>query len=746
LKPPIRTPRAFSPRPFLFILAPLLFLGLTFVQDIVFLHEIDGALLFVSGLGVIVLLIAHLTEHRRGEIKALLDSLPVRRLSRSLFLISFLVYGLYATGLVFPALPFTGDEPHYLLISRSLVTDGDINLAEDYGNREYKDFYDGELDLHAYPGRKGERYLYSKHLPALPALIAPFYLVAEKAARPLSALTLSDGDERAVIIFFSRLPICLLASLLGLVFFLSAWELTQKKGAALLAWLIFSFSSPLLFYSHLIYPEIPVALILAAIAYGLILKKRISAQSLLWTGAGIGLLPWFGIKYLPLAGAALLIIVYLAARTGKIEAKTAAAFLSPLAVSAGVFLLFLSRLYGGISPQSVYLGSARGAGSPLSHFLVQGPTEFLSRFLGFLFDQRIGLFIYAPILILGLAGFYFLRKRRPEPAWLLGGLFLIFWIFCSGAIYWGGFCPPGRPLLPVAWIPALFLALALANERNKAAVVIRKGLIVLSFFLVFMAFPKPRLLYQDSMAFLLGPGNSELPNRLLSSLSGLLFDWTKWIPTLATTAPEQRTWGIAFLWIFAVFAITLIFLRQGRRAESADRSRLGLKGHLGLVIILGLIFVTLTFFNVRLENSFALGAGMAFPQDENSFGPELGGFWVRGESRTTLIIRTDTPFSKMSVRLQSPVEGKATVQLGNRKQKWKRPARNMPEKELVFFSPKPFRWKDGYLYTLQVSEKGGFYPFNIDLNSRDKRFLGVFVRLDPNYDDTKLNSLFVSLR
>jgi len=719
-------------RSFLLILAPLLFLGLTFVRRVVFLRDINGALLFVSGLGVLVMLAVFVGERKRETIQRYLDALPARRLSWRLFLLGFLIYGLYATGLIFPALPFTGDEPHYLLITRSLVTDGDLNLAEDYRNREYKAFYDGELDLHAHPGKKGEKFLYSKHLPALPVLIAPFYVAGEKAARLVSSLTRQAGGARTVLVFFSRLPVCLLTALLGLVFFLSAWELTRKKSAALLAWLIFSFSSPLLFYSHLIYPELPVALILAGMAYGLILKKRISSRHLFWAGAGIGLMPWFGIKYIPLAGAAFLIVVFVAARTVRTQTRAAVSFLAPLAVSAGLFILFLYSLYGRISPQVVYRGSVEGTDLSISRFLVKDLADFWSRLLAYLIDQRIGLFVYAPVLIISLAGFFLLRKRKPEATYLLGALFGVFWVFCSVTFYWAGYCPPGRPLLPVIWVPALFLASELANERNKLALAIRKGLVIVSFFLVYVGLRSPRLLYQDSMSFLLGPGHPEMPSQLLDSLKGLLVDWTRWVPTLATTVMEQKTWGIAFFWIIAVLAITVIFLWKGKK-KSPEPVRLGLMGHLGLVVFLGMVFLTVSFFNVRLENGFAVSGGEVFAQDGNCLGPEIGGFWVKGESRATLVIRTDRPASDVSVNIQSPVEGKATVRLGNKKQESRRPSRNMAEQVVVFSSPRPFHWKGRYLYTLQIEEEGGFYPYNIDMNSRDNRFLGVFVRLDLNY-------------
>ena len=729
MKSPIRTARAFPPRTLYLILAPLLFLGLVFVQNFVFLRDIRGALLLVSGVGVVVMLAVFAGERKREAIERYLEAIPVRRLARRLFLVSFLVYLIYATGLVFPALPFTGDEPHYLLITRSIVKEGDINLAEDYQNKEYQAFYDGELNLHAYPGKKGERFLYSRHLPALSVLVAPFYVAGEKAGGWFASLTSGAGIRRTVLVFSSRFPICLLTALLGQVFFLTACQLTGNKRAALAAWLVLSFTMPLFFYSQLIYPEVPVALILALVAYALILKTKLSWRNLFLAGTGVGLLPWFGIKYIPLAGAAALVVILMAAKAGRMTVKNAASFLAPLAVSSGLFFLFLKRLYGGVAPQAVYRGAAEGADLSISRFLADGPVDFLSRLLAHLVDQRIGLFVYAPVLILSLAGFLLLRKGKRGPAHILGGLFVVFWVFCSLTRYWAGFCPPGRPLLPVIWIPALFLASALAIERSKPALAIRKGLVIVSLFFVFAALPNPRILYQDSISALLGSGHPELPSQFLGSLNGLLFDWTKGIPMLATTVPEQRTWGIAVLWILGIFLITGISLWR-KKSVGQEHVRLGLTGHLGLVVILGLAFVTLTFFSVRLDDGFAVGSGEAFPQDQNCLGPELGGFWVKGESQTGVIVSTDRPLSELSVILRSPVKGKTTVRLGSHKKEWRRPLQNMAERTLVYSAPRAFRWNGKFLHTLLVKEKSGFYPYKIDIDSRDRRFLGVFVRLE----------------
>jgi hypothetical protein len=80
------------------------------------------------------------------------------------------------------------------------------------------------LGPHAYPGKKGERYLYSKYQPALPALIAPFYFFGEKLGKFVSGRGGNADQERKILVFFSRLPVCFLAAFLSIAFFLYVWE------------------------------------------------------------------------------------------------------------------------------------------------------------------------------------------------------------------------------------------------------------------------------------------------------------------------------------------------------------------------------------------------------------------------------------------------------------------------------------------------------------------------------------------
>ncbi|HEV2124517.1 MAG TPA: hypothetical protein VGW38_17320, partial [Chloroflexota bacterium] len=95
-----------------------------------------------------------------------------RALVFAAWLFSFLIYGTYYQGSWTygerPIYHITGDEPHYLTIATSLLRDGDLDIYNNYLNKDYFVFYPHHLgdprdpeDMHALYGRGGA--LYSKH-------------------------------------------------------------------------------------------------------------------------------------------------------------------------------------------------------------------------------------------------------------------------------------------------------------------------------------------------------------------------------------------------------------------------------------------------------------------------------------------------------------------------------------------------------------------------------------------------------
>jgi len=63
-------------------------------------------------------------------------------------LIWIALFGVYAATLGVPAADhhrYAGDEPHYLLMARSIASDGDVDLSDEFARREYRSFYSGTL-------------------------------------------------------------------------------------------------------------------------------------------------------------------------------------------------------------------------------------------------------------------------------------------------------------------------------------------------------------------------------------------------------------------------------------------------------------------------------------------------------------------------------------------------------------------------------------------------------------------------
>lgn len=726
-------------------LAPFLLLSLTFFQYLFYLNNIDPTLLAVSCLGFVYLHLIFLTSQKSSRPKAWMTAKAWNRLtfreldakpfSRRLFLVTVLVYVLYLSGLIVPPLPFTGDEPHYLLITKSLLSDGDINLYNNYLNKDYFKFYPGELDFHAYPGKKGGGYLYSKHLPALPVLLIPFYFVGEKLGTFVFELSGNAVQERKIIVFFSRLPVCFLTAFLSIAFFLYVWELTKKGNVAILSWLVFSFTPPLLFYSHLLYPEILVALILLLVSLQIIQKKNFSPLSLFGAGIGIGLLPWCGIKYIVPAGTISIIIALLFLRSPEKDAKKAVAFAGPILLSAGLYISLLFNMYGNLSPQTIYKGTAPSGSYRLSPFIVPDLLDFLIRLLGYLFDQRAGVFVIAPVYILLLPGLFLLAQRSKKETFPLAGLFSVFWAFCSlNYFYWGGFSPPARPLLPVLWILALFMAGAFTFNRDQVSLVVRNVLVAIGFFMAAVFIRNPSLLFHESLTNPRSSTSLGMTSHFLARFSNIFIDWRKLVPSLSNPLREYINWVPLLICIPTVLGIAALFLRskKSRAVESPPRSW---PVHLGGVACLSVFLITNAFLNIRLENGsiFEGQEYEVFAQDENIYRTELGGFWVKGKSRTALIIKTAEPAAKISLTLSCPTEGTTTVRLARKTKQVERNSRAGFEQSIVFSSPQGFSWKGSYLYRLQIEENNGFYPSKIDRDSQDNRFLGVFFRIGASF-------------
>jgi hypothetical protein len=368
-----------------------------------------------------------------------------------------------------PSIP-AGDEPHYLIITQSLLYDGDLQIENNHARGDYRAYFAGDLQPDSIrPGRNG--HIYSIHAPGLPALVLPAFAVA---------------GYHGVVIF-----LILLASVASALAWWLAWRTTGSVAAAWFGWATVTLSAPFLLETFTVYPDGPGA---AAVLSGFWALLRAgweregveeadpsipstASNPSTWFLHGLALatLPWMHTRFAVLAATLGGLVLVRLARAPRPLAK-AIAFLAAPAVSALAWLFFFAVVYGTPDPSAPYGRH------------VDNSFLYLADGLGgVLFDQGFGLFAAAPVLAVAIAGFT--RTRRLAIEWTVTA-FPYLLAVTTFAMWWAGMSGPARFLVPLVLPLAIPAACAWASvspdrrvppdprPRNGARVVMLAALIV----------------------------------------------------------------------------------------------------------------------------------------------------------------------------------------------------------------------------------------------------------------------------
>jgi hypothetical protein len=348
--------------------------------------------------------------------------------------------GLAASRLAGTVLFPSGDEPHYLVMAQSLWRDGDLKIENNYARGDYREYFSHASLKPDYLTRGVDREIYSIHPVGLPVLMAPVYAVGGYWA-VVSALIGFAAVSAALMWRFTA-------------------GLTGGPGAATFAWSAIALTTPFLFNTFTVYPEI-VAALAVVIAFTLLSSPNVTRAGLArWiaVGCSAAALPWLSTKYAPMS-AALVLIALLRIRPLR-SAASAAAVLVPYVISLFGWFTFFYIFWGTPLPMAPYGG------------LVQThPANLLFGAPGLLFDQEYGLLAYAPVYILALTGLLAMwsaggevRRHALEITVTFGALLVTVGAF---RIWWGGTAAPGRPL--ASGLLLLMLPIAVAAGRAPAA-------------------------------------------------------------------------------------------------------------------------------------------------------------------------------------------------------------------------------------------------------------------------------------
>jgi hypothetical protein len=350
-----------------------------------------------------------------------------------LLLVSLCLYGFLSlhNGTSFSSY-YTGDEPHYVVIIKSLV-EGHLYVEDVYRDPR-PEWTTWPYSWHAVKGPDG--HFYSTHGIGLPLLAAPFYMI---------------GGSLGVILF-----IPLVTSLVNLSQYFACRRITGDDYVSFATALVMGFATLVFAYSNQFYPELLMALLLL-VSLNLVLKYGLTNSVQL----AMGLLIGYGFL-LKAAYSAIIVGLGLALFIICIRRKRLnfVLFLAGATVWLAAFCFYNTIAFG--SAFAVPLASGESA---YPQIMV---NNVIFAATGLVFDRYRGLLPYSPILLLSVLGLRPLLKERPEIFALTTGAVLAEYVGSSlFTHWWAGYSLPARYLISVLPLFSLPLSLALKNNLSK---------------------------------------------------------------------------------------------------------------------------------------------------------------------------------------------------------------------------------------------------------------------------------------
>ena len=307
------------------------------------------------------------------------------RRAAGLWLVLFAVYAAGAGLQASPREDLSAPEAQSLLLTRSIVDDGNLDLSDEYGAAAWRAFYGGTLVPLTGPREHGQL---EPIAAGFPLLCAPAYAL---------------GGRLAVELW--------LAALAALGFVAAAWIARRlvPDPWATRGVLAVGLSPPAVVAATTIAPDAVAGAALAgAAALALAARERPMARLTAWAGTLLATLPWLGVRFLA-PGAVVMAGVFRWPR----RRQRGLAGLVGVEVALFSTVLFVSindRLYGGLTPYAVLPAGE----SPTGAHGLAAHLERWPRLLWLWVGRPEGLVLWAPVCALAFVALGLLARSRRE--------------------------------------------------------------------------------------------------------------------------------------------------------------------------------------------------------------------------------------------------------------------------------------------------------------------------------------------
>ncbi len=453
-----------------------------------------------------------------------------------------------------------GDEPHYLVITQSLLRDGDLLIENNHKRGDYQAYFTGDMAKADYIVRADDGQIYSIHSPGISVLVLPGFAVA--------------GYPGAV----ATVILCTAAA--SALAWYTAWLLTASIGGAWFAWAAVFLTAPYFFQTFTIFPDGVGGLLTMAGIWLLAqfeMRRSVGRWQLFLVGVVLALLPWFHTRFSILAaGCGAVLVARLLAepeRTARVMA-----FIAAPVISAMAWFSYFWIIWGTPNPAAPYGTETNTAVGNIGRGLA-----------GLLIDQQFGLIANAPIYGLAVVGMVALARHRKRLAFELIVIAAPYMLATSAFhMWWGGVSAPARflsALMPLATIPLAWWWRQFASQRTFGL-----ALLLLSVVLVApVVLVDGNFVHNDRDGFSLlldwASTNVDLPMAFPSLHRGTidlaLRDAGVWMAAglvVLVASAVARTWT-ATVWsaaIVAMFAASAAWAINAESAVTINRSQVAL--------------------------------------------------------------------------------------------------------------------------------------------------------------------------